>query len=158
MTHTPRKRGRRRCCECRWWYVPTPSAAEFQKTCSKKCRLRRRAKQAKRRREAELANARADERERQRKHRAQKRENSGTGPPLSRAGLPAKVLDCAEEIFEKLRQAERLSRAGLRRRVRGEVLKILGEMYRDGENLGQGAPRSRTGLEAQVPMVVGETP
>lgn len=38
------------------------SAAKFQKTCSRKCRLRRRSKQAKRRREADLASARADER------------------------------------------------------------------------------------------------
>src|SRR3990172_8969120 len=137
MTYTARTCGRRRCCECRSWYVPAASAAKFQKTCSKKCRLRRRSKQAKRRREADLANARADERERQRKHRSQERERSAAGPPLSRAGLPAKVLDCAEEILANLRQAERLSRAGLRRRMRREVLKILSAMYRDEENPGQ---------------------
>jgi DNA mismatch repair ATPase MutS len=77
---------------------------------------------------------------------------------LSRAGLPAKVLNGAEEILANLRQAERLSRAGLRRRMRREVLKILSEMYRDGENLGQNQPLSRTGLEGQPPVVVGQAP
>jgi len=156
MTYTARKCGRRRCCECRSWYEPAASAAKFQKTCSKKCRLRRRGKQAKRRREADLANARADERERQRKHRCQERDKSATGPPLSRAGLPAKVLDCAEKILANLRQAERLSRAGRRRRMRRELLKTLGEMYRDGEKLGQDRLLSRTGPEQQMPVVVGE--
>jgi hypothetical protein len=158
MTYTARTCGRRRCCECRSWYVPAASAAKFQKTCSKKCRLRRRSKQAKRRREEDLANARADECERQRKHRCQEREKSATGPPLSRAGLPAQVVDCAEEILANLRQVERLSRAGLRRRMRREVLKTLSELYREGENLGQDRWVSRTGLEGQVAVVVGESP
>ena len=104
-----------------------------------------------------LASARADERERQRKHRRQEGEKSASGPPLSRAGLPAKVLDCAEEILANLRQAERLSRAGLRRRMRREVLKTLSELCREGESLGQDRPLSRTGLEGQVAVVVGES-
>jgi len=158
MSFTARKCGRRRCCECRSWYAPAVSAAKFQKTCSRRCRLRRRGKQGKKRREADLGNARADERERQRKHRWQEREKSATGPPQSRAGLPAKVLDCAEEILANLRQAERLSRAGLRRRMRREVLKTLSEMYRGGENLGQDRLVSRTGLERQGAVVVGESP
>ena len=158
MTYAARKCGRRRCCECRSWYAPAASTAKFQKTCSKKCRLRRRGKQAKRRREANLANARADERERQCKHRLQEHDKSAPGPALSRAGLPAKVLDCAEEILANLRQAERLSRAGLRRRMRREVLKILSERYREGENLGHDGLLSRTGLDRQVAVVVGQSP
>jgi hypothetical protein len=37
---------------------------------------------------------------------------------MSRAGLSAEVTGAIEEIIEKLGQAERLSRAGLRRRIR----------------------------------------
>jgi len=158
MTYTARKRGRRRCCECRSWYVAAASAAKFQKTCSKKCRLRRRGKQGKKRREVDLANARADERERQRKHRRQEREKNATGAPLSRAGLPAKVLESAEEILANLRQAQRLSQAGLRRRMRREVLKTLSEMYGGGDNLGRDRRLSRTGLERQAAVLVGESP
>jgi len=37
---------------------------------------------------------------------------------MSRAGLSAEAASAIEEIIEKLGQAERLSRAGLRRRIR----------------------------------------
>lgn len=146
MTQTLGKGERRRCCECRSWYVPEPSAVATQRTCSRRCRLRRRARQAERRREADLFNARADERERQRKHRARKREECGSDPPLSRAGLPAQVLVAVEEILQDLGQAYELSRAGLRRRVRRSALKTLGNLCRSGANLGQDGPLSLTGL------------
>jgi hypothetical protein len=121
-------------------------------------RLRRRAKQARQRREAELASARADERERQRKHRAQKREQSGAGPPLSRAGLPAQVVGLVEEILEELGQAQRLSQAGLSRQARRKMLRVLAKSFTAGADLGQDRPLSRTAHDRQVPMVVGETP
>lgn len=146
MTHTSGKRGRRRCCECRSWYIPEPSAVGTQRTCSRKCRLRRRAKQEKRRREADLINARADERERQRKHRARKREEGGADPPLSQAGLSAQVLVAVKEILEELGQAQRVSQAGLRRRVRRSALKTLGNIYQGGRNAEHDSPLSLTGL------------
>lgn len=146
MTHTRSKRGRRRCCECRRWYVPEPSAATTQRTCSKGCRLRRRAKQEKVRREADLAGARADERERQRLHRARKREETGADPPLSRAGLSLKLYGVVEEILEEVGQAQRLSQAGLRRRVRRNVVKTLGEICRNGGDLGHDPAMSQAGL------------
>jgi hypothetical protein len=146
MTHTLGKGGRRRCCECRDWYVPEPSAAKTQRTCSKKCRLRRRARQEKRRREADRTNARADERERQRKHRARKRAEEGADLPLSQAGLSAKLYGVVEEILEELGHAQRRSQAGLRRRVRRNALKALGEMCRSARDLGHDAPMSLTGL------------
>jgi hypothetical protein len=37
---------------------------------------------------------------------------------MSRAGLSAEVAGAIEEIIEKLGQAERMSRAGLRRRIK----------------------------------------
>ena len=37
---------------------------------------------------------------------------------MSRAGLSAEAADAIEEIIDNLRHAERLSRAGLRRRMR----------------------------------------
>ena len=87
-----------------------------------------------------------DERERQRKHRAQKRAETGADPPLSQAGLSAKAYVVVEEILEELGQAQRLSQAGLRRRVRRNVLKTLAEMSRSGGDLGQDTPLSLTGL------------
>ena len=146
MTHTLGKNERRRCCECRTWYVPKPSAAKTQRTCSKRCRLRRRAKQAKRRREADRANARVDERERQRKHRVRRREEQGADAPLSQAGLDAQVYGVVEELLEELGQAQRLSQAGLRRRVRRSVLKTLGRIHRRGGDLGHDRTMSLTGL------------
>jgi hypothetical protein len=110
------KAPRRRCCECRRWFRPAPSASKTQKTCSKECRLARRAKQERARRGADLAHSRRLERERQRRHRevAQRR----AGAPMSRAGLSAQASDAIEEIVAKLGQAERLSRDGLRRQLR----------------------------------------
>ena len=136
MTQTPSKNMRRRCCECRKWFVPAPSAAKTQKTCSRECRLRRRAKQEKARRAADLANARTDERERQRKHRERKLEEQGADPPLSLAGLSVQLRDAIEEIVEDLGQAQRLSLAGLRRRLRRIALKTLWKMDRSAANLG----------------------
>jgi hypothetical protein len=108
---------RRRCCECRDWYVPKPSASLTQKTCGKQCRLRRRGKHAKRRRALDVAAAREVDRDRQRDHRDRERA-AGESPPMSRAGLSAEAADAIEEIVEKLRQAQRLSQAGLRRQLR----------------------------------------
>ena len=111
---------RRRCCECRAWYRPHPSTAKMQKTCSAECRSRRHARQAKARRGAAPGEFRAAERECQRRRRAQRESatGAGAGPPLSRAGLGAEVAARIEEIINKLGHADRLSRAGLRRRIR----------------------------------------
>ncbi|HJW74886.1 MAG TPA: hypothetical protein VJ787_04350, partial [Thermoleophilia bacterium] len=89
----------------------------------KKCRLRRRGKQEKARREADLPAVRKLERARTRCHRERQATPEGTGlegtgPPMSRAGLSAEVAGAIEEIIEKLGQAERMSRAGLRRRIK----------------------------------------
>jgi hypothetical protein len=136
MTQTLSKSIRRRCCGCRKRFVPAPSAAKTQKTCSRKCRLRRRAKQEKARRAADLANARTDECERQRKHRVPKREEQGADRPLSQAGLSVQLRDAVEEIVQDLGQAQRLSQAGLRRRLRRITLKTLRKMDRSAADLG----------------------
>ena len=112
-----RKVPRRRCCECRSWYVPAPEAAKWQKTCGKECRLLRRAKQAKAQREADLPAVRALERARQRRHRARQADTQGANPPMSQAGLSAQASEAIEEIVEKLGQAQHMSRAGLRRQL-----------------------------------------
>ena len=109
---------RRRCCECRGWYTPKPSASQTQKACGGKCRLRRRGKQEKKRRAADLAAVREDDRDRQRRCRDRERESAGVGPPMSRTGLSAQAAEAVEEIIERLGQEQRLSRAGLRRELR----------------------------------------
>ena len=147
MTHTRSKGERRRCCECRGWYVPEPSAATTQRTCSRSCRLVRRARQEKVRRAADLTAARADERDRQRLHRARKGDVARAGPPMSRAGLWWELTGIVEEILEEVGQAQRRSQAGLRRRVRRNVLKTLGEICRTGAELGHDRAMSLTGLD-----------
>jgi len=97
---------------------------------------------------ADLANARADERERQRKHRAQEGAEKAADPPLSQAGLAAQLSRVVEEILEELGQAQRLSQAGLRRRVRRNALKTLGEMCRSSGDWGHDRTMSQTGLNA----------
>jgi hypothetical protein len=141
MKRKPVTSERRRCCDCRSWYLPAASTAKTQKTCSRECRLRRRAKQEKVRRAADLENAREDERERQRRHRERMREAKGRqargpDPPLSRAGLSVQVIEAIEQIVEDVGQAQRLSQAGLCRRVRRIAMKILGETDRGAESFG----------------------
>ena len=106
---------RRRCCECRCWYPPTPSTANTQMTCGKKCRLRRRRKREARRRDADVRAERELERERQRRHRVC---DPQVVPAFSRAGLTVEGAAMIEVIVEKLRHEQRLSRAGLRRQLR----------------------------------------
>lgn len=108
---------RRRCCECRDWYVPKPSASLTQKTCGRKCRRRRRGKQAEWRRALDVAAAREGDRDRQRDHRERERAASES-PPMSRTGLSVEVAAAIEEIVAKLGQAQQASRAGLRRQLR----------------------------------------
>jgi hypothetical protein len=93
-----------------------------------------------------VANARADERERQRQHRERKRQDGGIGPPLSQAGLSTQVSGVVEEIMKELGQAQRLSQAGLRRRVRRNVLKTLRGICRSSGDLGHDRVLSQTGL------------
>lgn len=89
--------------------------AHTQMTCGEKCRFRRRRRQEARRREADLCAARDLERARQRRHRERQ---AVTDEGMSRAGLSAQDAAVIEEIVEKLRQEQRLSRAGLRRQLR----------------------------------------
>ena len=113
----PKKTSCRRCCECRDWYLPKPSALKTQKTCGVRCRLRRRGKYEKKRRALDLVAAREGDRDRQRDHRDRERATAGVSP-MSQAGLSAQAAEAIEEIVEKLGQAQRLSQAGLRRQLR----------------------------------------
>lgn len=112
----PKRTLRRRCCECRDWYAPEPSASLTQMTCSVKCRLRRRAKRERKRRAENPSAAREGERERQRHHR--ERVSAGESPQMSLTGLSGQAAEAIDEIIEKLGQTQRLSRAGLRRQLR----------------------------------------
>jgi len=67
---------------------------------------------------------------------------------MSQAGLSTKLHGVVEEILEEVGQAQRLSQAGLRRRVRRNVLKTLGKICRSGGELGHDRPMSLTGLNA----------
>ena len=112
------EKARHRCSECRKWYVAEASASKTQRTCSAACRLERRARQAMARRSAAPGEFRQAERERQRRSRQQKQAIAGPGARMSRAGLSAEAAGVIEEYIEKVRHAELMSRAGLRRRMR----------------------------------------
>lgn len=113
-------KSRRRCCECRRWYVPSCTAAHTQKTCCPACRARRLRKLARRRRALDVEEYRADERERQRECRARRRAESDKGtkePLLSHAGLLPREAILCREIIESWDKQMMLSRAYLERRI-----------------------------------------
>ena len=145
MKQTARESGRRRCCECRRWYTPDPHAKKQQKTCSKKCRLQRRAEQEKKRRAADLPEARTADRQRQQQYRARKRARGREKRSMSRTGLPVEMAEIVEITVEKLGQDQRLSQAGLRRLLRGLLRKNgLGSVLGP-QKVGQECPMSQAG-------------
>lgn len=85
-------------------------------TCSKACRLRRRAKQEKARRASNLPEARAAERVRQREYRRQQAKTPKMRP-MSQAGLHVQLGEVIGEFMAHVEQQQRLSQAGLRRRL-----------------------------------------
>ena len=105
---------RKRCTECRRWFVPHVAAPKHQKTCSDGCRTARRRWLSQRRRERELREYRVEERERQRVCRARRREVEGG---VSRTGLPGEVPGLHRDLLEIVDRQVELSRAGLRREV-----------------------------------------
>ena len=117
---------RRRCTECRQWFMPTVTTGERQKSCGPECRRARRRKQARARRAADLEGFRAEERARQQTYReARRRERSEEG-----CHAPASVRIDAE-VLAKVRQivdeAVRLSRAGFERAAR-RILRETGSI------------------------------
>jgi hypothetical protein len=56
--------------------------------------------------------------------------------PLSLTGLSSQLLEAIEQIVEHVGQAQRVSLAGLCRRIRRIAMKTLVEMQRCGENFG----------------------
>jgi hypothetical protein len=109
-----RRGARKRCTECRHWFVPHLAAVEHQKTCSDGCRVRRRRRLARRRRARELREYRVDERERQRACRARGRRREKT---VSRPGLEPEVPALQRDLLEIVDRHVELSRTGLRREV-----------------------------------------
>jgi hypothetical protein len=73
---------------------------------------------------------------------------TGADPPLSQAGLSAQLYGVVEEILQELGHAQRRSQASLRRRVRRQALKTLGEMCRSAGDWGHDRSLSLTGLNA----------
>ena len=116
---------RKRCSECRGWYLPSWRTAGFQLTCGVDCRRVRRRRLARRRRAGELEDHREGERERQERHRSK----SGLGPDVAQVGTTTEMVavPLVAVLEAVLRQ---MSRAGL-----GGDLRI--RMRRKAEKLGQ---------------------
>lgn len=75
------KISRRRCTECRRWYLPSAQTAHNQKTCGREqCRKRRHARLVRRQRALSLQDSRVSERERQRECRRRQRQKRVSPP------------------------------------------------------------------------------
>jgi len=113
----------KKCTVCRHWYHPSIKATSFQKTCSEKCRLRRRRRLSRARRERDLQDYRVDERERQRVCRRKKKKAASEGTittdsdAMSRAGLHPQAIDLHELVRESVDVALGRSRATLIRQL-----------------------------------------
>ena len=131
---------RRRCTECRCWFVPAAKVAKQQRVCSEECRRQRRRKQARRRRRQEPARYREEERLQQRRRRERLRQGAEPGRDgerhapgeadkgvrsrdkervdwdelieQSRAELERQVLRIIREVERKMRRAPVASAAG----------------------------------------------
>lgn len=102
----PRRQiARRRCSECRRWYLPSAQTAHNQKTCGREsCQRRRRARLERHRREESLAESRLAERERRRESRRRRRE-AGPCAHLWRPSDGAST-ECGTEASEGLSLAD----------------------------------------------------
>ena len=114
---------RKRCSECRCWFVPVRTAAKSQRVCGEECRRGRRRGQARSRRAERVQDYRVDERERQRACRARRKGalqkgagaaagGGGHAPPSSANGL-----EFVEKVLESWDEAAALSRAALARGI-----------------------------------------
>lgn len=108
---------RKRCSECRGWFVPEPSAVKTQRVCGEaECRRARKRKQARARRRARLQDHRADERARQRECRERRRAKDCHAPASDgkAALVAAGMLEAWDEMAGGLAA---MSRASLQRRI-----------------------------------------
>ena len=144
---------RRRCTECRRWYLPSAQTAHNQKTCGREqCRKRRHARLVQRQRDLTLQDSRVSERERQRDCRRRQRQKwlspPRNGPPdvtvplsVGRAAEPMSLtgleLEAAEilSIIQKnwdtiVLDMDLVSLTGFK-------LQLLDILRKSGRNLGQ---------------------
>lgn len=124
---------RKRCAECGKKYRPAPSALKHQRTCSKACRWRWRARQARERYAAELVASRRAARDRQR----QSRSRPAAGPEPPRCGLPSAVEQAVDDEMEALSAEGWLEREvgkSLRRVARRAVASVMSRAGLGGES------------------------
>lgn len=136
-----RRLPRKRCTECRGWYRPSAQAAHNQKTCSRECRKKRRARTTRRRRGKHLQDSRVAERERQRESRRRRRQG-GSAPEQEPPRGPKRASTAP--VLE-MREVEML-RVGLAL----DVVEIIGGI------LDCRGPLSLAGIELQVVGIIGK--
>lgn len=121
---------RRRCPECRCWFVPAAKVAKQQRVCSEDCRRQRRRKQARRRRRLEPARYREEEQERQRRRR--ERQRRGAQPVRDGARHAPGEADKGSRSRDKERvdwdELIEQSRAELERQVRRIIHEVERKM------------------------------
>jgi hypothetical protein len=143
----------KRCTVCRHWYHPSNTATSFQKTCSEKCRLRRRRRLSRARRECDLQDYRVDERQRQRACRRRKKKKAASAgtmttdsDAMSRAGLQPQPVDLKELVRESVDIALGRSRATL-------IRQLTASLTDNSQNRGQVSPMQPVG---HAPASVGK--
>jgi hypothetical protein len=139
MDAKARKDERRRC-ECGRKYEPEAAAHKHQKTCSKRCRLRRRARQARERYRAAPLVSRDAACKRKRKARDKRR---GEGPAPPRESLPSEVVRAIAHEVAGLSSEGWLGRRDVEQALR----RVARQAYR--------SPMSRAGLGADLPVKSG---
>src|SRR5207249_9229927 len=112
----PPRPPRRRCTECRNWYVPA-LCAPHQCVCSSDCRRRRRRKTARKRRRQAVQDARVEERARQQARRERRRTEQTACPPCHAPPSSSKVLELVVKVLESWDSVIAVSRATLERKL-----------------------------------------
>lgn len=131
---------RRRCTECRRWYLPSAQTAHNQKTCGREqCRKRQHSRLVRRQRDLTLQDSRVSERERQRECRRRQRQK-WVSPP--RNGPPDVTVPLSVG-----RAAETMSLTGLEL----EAAEILSIIQKNWDTIVLGLdPVSLTGFKLQL--------
>ena len=142
-------KGRRRCTECRRWYLPTATARKTQRLCGREpCRAARRRKLARARRRRDVQDYRVEERKRQRRCREGRAEGSCHAPPSALGPLRLKA-----KLLESWDEATAASRATLQRRMSQILRGIEGS---DGTSQASRASPSRATLPSDPSGIAGD--
>lgn len=113
------KKLRKRCSECRCWFLPSPGTAHNQKTCGgEECRKRRANRLTRRRRRGSLQDSRVDERQRQHESRQRRTQSHLVSPTMPQTeewklrdeAVTGETMSLAGDILELVRNIDEIGK------------------------------------------------